>query len=171
MQVACDAMALRLLRSDDALEQFSFAKLFLSFLALGDVENRSDHVLRPAVGVPHHGAANINPKGRAVLAYAPLLNSECRELARHHSPVEVLLEGYVVRMSDVAHTELEQFLARVSCEAAVLVIDTEVGLPVGRCFHDANGSVRLRRAQPLPAFPQRRSGLLEFRGALGDAPF
>src|SRR6187399_1816100 len=120
-------MALGLLRSDDALEQFSSAKLFLSLLALGDVEDRSDDVLRPAVGVSHQGAVNINPHGGAVLAYAPLLQPECREFARHHSPVEVLLDGPVVGGSDVAHLALKQFLACVSGKAAVLVINTEVG--------------------------------------------
>src|SRR5687768_15945016 len=73
-------------------------------------------------------------------------------------------------MSDVADLALKQFLTCVSSDTAVLDIDAEVGLPVGRCFHDAYGSVGLCRAQPLAAFPQHRIGLLELRRALSDAP-
>jgi hypothetical protein len=100
-------------------------QLFQRLLALGDVVEDRDLVLRRAVRVAHQRHGEHHPHGRAALGDVALLELHAVKLARAHARALRVGEVAIVRVRDLLHRAADQLLGRVAEHGAQAAVDAD----------------------------------------------
>ncbi len=96
----------------------SDAEALLHLFALGDVFHHADEIGRPARVVAHERHRPVDPDYRPVAAQAAPLHRIRRDVASEDARAPVRVDAALVRMRNVDHGELQQFVARVAKHVA-----------------------------------------------------
>ena len=129
----------------------------LQALALGDVLDERDEMIRPALGIPLDRRGHGRPQARAILAEVAPVDRIGRPLAAEQPVRQLLDAGPILRVGEIHPGPPEQLFTGVAEEVAELLIDARPSA-VDPHVRDADGRVLERPAEPLLALAHRPVG-------------
>src|SRR5262252_460658 len=111
---------------DEYLQPFlALAQLLFNLLALENVLDDGNEVVRRTVRLAHHGNGQVDPLDGAVLATVAFLHQEGINLSRQYPPHRSQILLQIVRMGDVDESLCHQLIPGVTDDVAQPLVDLQ----------------------------------------------